>query len=98
MVDLFACEGEEHAPAYRGDLGLRNGFESPDLDRPGGNAGGSQVVVYYCRTYTKVVRGGGVKRGNVCYGMLRAAACVDESDHHALVPLRVLFSPQARLT
>jgi len=25
--------------------------------------------------------GGAVKRGNVCYGMLRAAACVDESDH-----------------
>ena len=29
--------------------------------------------------------GGGVKRGDVCYGMLRAAACVDESDHHALM-------------
>ena len=28
---------------------------------------------------------GGVKRGDVCYGMLRAAACVDESDHHALM-------------
>ena len=26
-----------------------------------------------------------MKRGDVCYGMLRAAACVDESDHHALV-------------
>ena len=26
-----------------------------------------------------------VKRGDVCYGMLRAAACVDESDHHALM-------------
>ena len=25
-----------------------------------------------------------MKRGDVCYGMLRAAACVDESDHHAL--------------
>ena len=25
---------------------------------------------------------GGVKRGDVCYGMLRAAACVDESDRH----------------
>ena len=24
-----------------------------------------------------------MKRGDVCYGMLRAAACVDESDHHA---------------
>ena len=42
-------------------------------------------VVYYCRTYMKAVRGGGVKRGDVCYGMLRAAACVDESDHHALM-------------
>ena len=26
-----------------------------------------------------------MKRGEVCYGMLRAAACVDESDHHALM-------------
>ena len=43
------------------------------------------VFVYYCRTYKKAVRGGGVKRGDVCYGMLRAAACVDESDHHALM-------------
>ena len=42
------------------------------------------VVVYYCRTYVKAVRGRRVKRGDVCYGMLRAAACVDESDHHAL--------------
>ena len=27
-----------------------------------------------------------MKRGDVCYGMLRAAACVDESDpgHHAI--------------
>ena len=33
----------------------------------------------------KAVRGGRVKRGDVCYGMLRAAACVDESDHHALM-------------
>ena len=46
---------------------------------------GPRVVVYYCRTYMKAVRGGGVKRGDVCYGMLRAAACVDESDHHALM-------------
>ena len=23
-----------------------------------------------------------MKRWDVCYGMLRAAACVDESDHH----------------
>ena len=29
-------------------------------------------------------RGGGVKRGDVCY--VRAAACVDESDHHAQSP------------
>ena len=48
------------------------------------------AVVYYCRTYVKAVRGGGVKRGvargDVCYGVLRAAACVDaESDHHALM-------------
>ena len=28
----------------------------------------------------KAGRGGGVKRGDVCYGMLRAAACVDEPD------------------
>jgi len=39
---------------------------------------GVLVVVYYCRTYVKAA-GGGVKRGDVCYGMLRAAACVDES-------------------
>ena len=24
----------------------------------------------------------------MCYGMLRAAACVDESDHHALMYVR----------
>ena len=47
--------------------------------------GGIVVVVYYCRTYVKAVRGRRVKRGDVCYGMLRAAACVDESDHHALM-------------
>ena len=29
-----------------------------------------------------------MKRGDVCYGMLRAAACVDESDHHALMYVR----------
>ena len=39
-------------------------------------------VVYYCR---KLCAGGGVKIGDVCYGMLRAAACVYESDHHALM-------------
>ena len=37
------------------------------------------------RTYVKAVRGERVKRGDVCYGMLRAAACVYESDHHALM-------------
>ena len=42
------------------------------------------VVVYY-QAYVKAVRGRRVKRGDVCYGMLRAAACVDESDHHALM-------------
>ena len=31
---------------------------------------GVRVVVYYCRTYMKAVRGGGVKRGDVCHGML----------------------------
>ena len=29
-----------------------------------------------------------MKRGDVCYGMLRAAACVDESNHHALMYVR----------
>ena len=38
--------------------------------------------------YKSCARGGGVKRGDVCYGMLRAAACVDESDHHALMYVR----------
>ena len=32
---------------------------------------GKRVVVYYCRTYVKAA-GGGVKRGDVCYGMLLA--------------------------
>ena len=54
-----------------------------------GSCAGAQVVVYYCRTgallQESCARGGGVKRGDVCYGMLRAAACVDESDHHALM-------------
>ena len=45
-----------------------------------GEPGELRVVVYYCRTYVKAVARG----GDVCYGMLRAAACVDESDHHAL--------------
>ena len=52
------------------------------LTRFGGHV---YVVVYYCRTYVKAVRGRRVKRGDVCRGMLRAAACVDESDHHALM-------------
>ena len=35
------------------------------------------------------VKGGdGVKRVDGCYGMLRAADCVDESDHHALMYVR----------
>ena len=39
----------------------------------------------------KAVRGElGVKRGDVCYGMLRAAACVDEPDDHALMYLHVV--------
>ena len=38
--------------------------------------------------YKSCARGGGVKRGDVCYGMIRAAACVDESDHHALMYVR----------
>ena len=38
--------------------------------------------------YKNCARGGGVKRGDVCYGMLRAAVCVDESDHHALMYVR----------
>ena len=50
-----------------------------------GRTSEDDVVVYYCRTYVKAVRGRRVKRGDVCYGMLRAAACVDESDHHALM-------------
>ena len=47
------------------------------------------VVVYYCRTYVKAVRGGWSEEGglrDVCYEMLRAAACQcvdDQSDHHA---------------
>jgi len=44
------------------------------------------------RTYVNAAElcaGGGVKSGDVCYaGMLRAAACVDESDHHALMYVR----------
>ena len=32
----------------------------------------------------KLCAGGGVKRGDVCYGMLRVAACVDESDHQRI--------------
>ena len=36
-------------------------------------------------------RGGGVKRRDVCYGMLRAAPCVHESDHHALMYVPLLF-------
>ena len=50
------------------------------------------VCMYVCLLlqdlYKSCARGGGVKRGDVCYGMLRAAACVDESDHHALMYVR----------
>jgi len=42
---------------------------------------GFAVVVYYCRTYVKAVRGGGSEEGGrvpvlASPGMLRAAACV----------------------
>ena len=36
----------------------------------------------------KLCAGGGAKRGDVFYRMLRAAAVVDESDHHALMYVR----------
>ena len=61
---------------------IAGNFGTPETD---GDTSFTCCVVYYCRTYMKAVRGGGVKRGDVCYGMLRAAACVDESDHHALM-------------
>ena len=48
---------------------------------------GGDVCLLLQDPYKSCARGGGVKRGDVCYGMLRlgAAACVDESarDHHA---------------
>jgi len=48
-----------------------------------------RVCVYYCRTYYKAVRGGGRRRvEDMCYARRRAEACVDESAHHALGPLR----------
>ena len=40
-------------------------------------------LLLYCRTYVKAVRGGWSEEEG--YGMLRAAACVDESDHHTLM-------------
>jgi hypothetical protein len=47
------------------------------------------VCVYYCRTYYKAVRGGGRRRvEDMCYDRRRAEACVDESAHHALGPVR----------
>ena len=49
---------------------------------------GHQVCLLLQDLYKSCARGGGVKRGDVCYGMLRAAACVDESDHHALMYVR----------
>ena len=55
-------------------------------------AGPTFVLKHVCLLlqdlYKSCARGGGVKRGDVCYGMLRAAACVDESDHHALMYVR----------
>ena len=48
----------------------------------------SRVCLLLQDLYKSCARGGGVKRGDVCYGMLRAAACVDESDHHALMYVR----------
>jgi len=48
-----------------------------------------KVCVYYCRTYYKAVRGGGRRREeDMCYDIRRAEACVDESAHHALGPVR----------
>ena len=46
---------------------------------------GAVCVFYYCRTYYKAVRVGGVE--DMCYETRRrrAEACVDESAHHALV-------------
>ena len=49
---------------------------------------GTYVCLLLQDLYKSCARGGGVKRGDVCYGMLRAAACVDESDHHALMYVR----------
>ena len=66
---------------HAGTQGARRHHDALAKEREGPGL----CVVYYCRTYMKAVRGGGVKRGDVCYGMLRAAACVDESDHHALM-------------
>ena len=37
-----------------------------------------------------------MKRRDVCYGMLRAAACVDESDHHALMYEEVVSQDRER--
>ena len=60
----------------------------PDLVRPlkpRRAVRGWYVCLLLQDLYKSCARGGGVKRGDVCYGMLRAAACVDESDHHALM-------------
>ena len=47
------------------------------------------MCVYYCRTYYKAVRGGGRRKvDDMCYDRRRAEACVDESAHHALGPVR----------
>ena len=37
-----------------------------------------------------------MKKGDVCYGVLRAAACVDESDHHALISPHVWHGQTVR--
>ena len=48
-----------------------------------------RCVFYYCRTYYKAVRVGGRRRvEDMCYERRRAEACVDESAHHALGPVR----------
>jgi len=49
-------------------------------------------VFYYCRTYYKAVRVGGGGEWRTCVMRDdepdRAEACVDESAHHALGPVR----------
>ena len=47
-----------------------------------GNVDGRELL------HDQSAHGGVTRHGDVCYGMLRAAACVDESDHHALMCVR----------